>query len=239
MEEKDIDNLDVYETETPEEDNSHTDDQVEESTVKRYKEQIAWSKAEAERLRNLAIEREIAHASKDATSLLELYSTDTKLANDVAKRFWYSSFEDAKSRIDNNLWEKMNQKETTKQEDLEKSFEEMYQKRKAQEIHELSLKKAEKIIKKITDSNLQEKAVEYFDKITKDKQLTIEEAEEFAEMATLYVNKDNLKSEKYEKWLSSFASNWLNNSSKNVNVEATTTVVRNGRLVVLDSNNQE
>ena len=239
MDEKDIDNLDVYEPETPEEDNSHTDDQVDETVVKRYKEQIAGSKAEAERLRNLAIEREVAHATKDATSLLELNSTDTKLANEVAKKFGYADFEDARAWIDQNLGEKMSQKETTQKEDMEKSFEEMYQRRKAQELHELSLQKAEKIIEKIGDSWLQEKATEYFDKITKGKQLTIDEAEEFAEMATLYVNKDSLKSEKYEKWLSSYASTGLSNNSKKADSEWPKTVVRNGRLVVLDSNNQE
>jgi hypothetical protein len=35
--------------------------------------------------------------------------------------------------------------------------------------------------------------------MSKGKKLTIEEAEEFAEMATLYVNKETIKSERYSK----------------------------------------
>jgi hypothetical protein len=39
------------------------------------------------RLRDLAIESEVKLASQDATSLLELAKKDTKLADEVAKRF--------------------------------------------------------------------------------------------------------------------------------------------------------
>lgn len=232
----DIENLDGWEIETPEKDNSHTDQDAEELTKERYKQQIAWSKAEAERLRGLLIERETQNASKDANSLLELHGTDPKLANEVAKKFWYDDFNDAKTWIDWNINSKMSQKEWS-WEDMEQQFEKMYQKRKSEELHELSLKKAEKIIKKLKDDDLQEKAQAYFDKITKGKKLSIDDAEEFAEMATLYVNKDTIKSEKYNQWLANFASTWMSNSKKATAQEWSKMVVVNWRLVNLPSNN--
>lgn len=236
MTEKELDNLDLWEIETLETDNSHTKDQVDEATAKRYKEQLAWSKAEAERLRNLAIEREYAHASKDATSLLELHSTDPKLASEVAKKFWYDDFNHAKKWIDENLWEKMIKKEADPK-DLEKTFEEMYQKRKSQELHELSIKKAEKIIWKIKDEELQKKAKTHFDKITKGKQLSIDEAEEIAEMATLYVQKDSIRDDRFNEWLASLWSIGANTSKKGKSSEEEY-VIEDGKLV-LKSNKQQ
>jgi hypothetical protein len=235
MSKKELDNLDVWEEETLEIDNSHTEDQVDEATAKRYKEQLAWSKAEAERLRNLAIEREYAHASKDAASLLELHSTDSKLANEVAKKFGYADFKEAKKRIDENLWEKIVVKEWSKND--EKSFEEMYQKKKAEELHELSIKRAEKIIWKIKDEDLKEKAKTYFEKITKGKQLSIDDAEEFAEMATLYVNKDTIRDERFNEWLASLWSIGANTSKKGKSSDDEYVIV-DGKLV-LKSNKQQ
>jgi hypothetical protein len=46
------------------------------------------------------IDREVKNAEKDARSLLELHDADPKLADEVAKRFGYDDFNDAKSEID-------------------------------------------------------------------------------------------------------------------------------------------
>lgn len=82
--------------------------------------------------------------------------------------------------------------------DLEEKFEKMYQERKAKENHEEAIKQANKILKKIKDESLREMAEKKFEKLSNGKTLSIDEAEELAEMATLYVNKDNLRESKYE-----------------------------------------
>ena len=101
---EELDNLEVWENETtdtvgtPEEDNSHTDEEA--SKIARYKEQMKGSQEEAMRLRNLAIEQWVRAAENDARSLLELHDVDPKLADEVARRFNYDNFEDAKKFID-------------------------------------------------------------------------------------------------------------------------------------------
>jgi hypothetical protein len=64
----------------------------------------------------------------------------------------------------------------------------------------------------------------------------MEEAEEFAEMATLYVNKDSMKANMYEEGLWNFASTWMW-MWKKPSTSWSNMVVRNGRLVDLNSNN--
>ena len=39
--------------------------------------------------------------------------------------------------------------------------------------------------------------------------LTVNQATEMAKMATLYVNKDKLKSERFDEWLMNLGSTWL------------------------------
>ena len=89
---------------------------------------------------------------------------------------------------------------------FEESFEKLYQERKAKELNEEARERAKKIIGKIADKDAREKAEAQFNKIVGSKQLTIDEAEEFAEMATLYVNKESLKAEKYEDSIGNYAS---------------------------------
>jgi hypothetical protein len=58
-------------------------------------------------------------------------------------------------------------------------------------------------------------------------------------MATLYVNKDSLRAERYDEWLSSYASTWLWMGKKASSTSWDKLVVRNGRLVSLDDNKQD
>ena len=51
----------------------------------------------------LEIDREVKNAERDARSLLELHDADPKLADEVAKRFGYDDFNDAKSEIDKKV----------------------------------------------------------------------------------------------------------------------------------------
>lgn len=233
-----LDNLEVWENETvdtvetPEEDNSHTDEEA--SKIARYKEQMKGSQEEAMRLRNLAIDQWVKAAENDARSLLDLHDVDPKLADEVARKFGYDDFADAKQFID----QKFNNSEWMKNPESESKadFERWYQERKAKETDEEARARATKIFaKEIKDEDLREKAQAQFNKIAWKKRLSIQEAEEFAEMATLYANKDSMRASMYEDWLGSFASTgmwmWKKPSSTWSNM-----VVRNGRLVDLNSN---
>lgn len=240
MDEEKLDNLEVWEEnqeeleQTPEEqDNSHT------SKEARYKEQIKGSRAEAERLRSLIIDREVKAAEKDARSLLELHETDPKLANEVARRFGYDDYEDAKSEIERKVNTGV---EKTDDANLEEKFEKMYQERKAKETHQEAMKQATKILNKIKDDELREVAEKKFERLSNWKTLNIDEAVELAEMATLYVNKDNLRENKYEEWLWDYASTGLWMWKKAWTKKEDAYVVVNGRLVKesdLNSNKQE
>lgn len=231
-----LDNLEVWEDqeidETPEQqDNSHADKET------RYKEQLKGSREEAERLRNLVIDREVKAAEKDARSLLELHDTDPKLANEVAKRFGYDDYDDAKSEIERKLASQDEDWDA----DFEEKFEKMYQERKAKEVHEEALQKANKILNKIKDDDLREVAEKKFARLSKWKTLTIDEAEELAEMATLYVNKDNLRENKYEEWLWDYASTWIWMWKKwgSKGTQEPQPIIMWWKIVYLDPNKQE
>lgn len=238
-EDETLDNLEVWgeggqENETLDnegQDNSHT------AKEERYKQQMLGSKKEAERVRNLLIDREVKNAEKDARSLLELHDVDPKLADEVAQKFGYDDFADAKSEIDKKMGNE-NWMSKTKDASFEESFEKLYQERKAKELNEEARERAKKIIGKITDKDAREKAEAQFNKIVWNKQLTIDEAEEFAEMTTLYVNKENLRAEKYEDSIGNYASTWMWMGKKPWTWDWKVEVVRNGRLVVLDTNKQ-
>lgn len=234
-----LDNLEVWENETvdtvetPEEDNSHTEEEA--SKIARYKEQMKGSQEEAMRLRNLAIDQWVKAAENDARSLLDLHEVDPKLADEVARKFGYDDFADAKQFIDkkfsNSDWIKSTESES------KADFERWYQERKAKETDEEARARAEKIFaKEIKDEELREKAKAQFKRIAWTKKLSIQEAEEFAEMATLYANKDNMRASMYEDWLWSFASTWMWMWKKPWTTSSNI-VVRNGRLVDLNSNN--
>ena len=221
-----MENLEEKKQEAPDEGNPQTPDELSEKE-RRYKEQLAWSKSEAERLRKMVIEAEVQKASQNADSLLELHSKDPKLANEVAKEFGYSSFDDAKQKISADESQESNKWLT------EDDFEIMYQSRKQKEEHEKALKKVEKVIAKLDDEK-KEKAQAYFDKISDWKLLDEETSLEFAEMATLYVNKDKIKNDKLQDWIAMLWSTWLWNSKKSSNNEDKY-VVRDWKLVLLSN----
>ena len=230
---EDLENLEVWENVengTPDtQDNSHTD------KIERYKQQMEGSKAEAKRMHDMMLEREIKRASQDASSLLELHDLDPRLADEVAKSFGYDDFNDAKLAIAEKVGSWVSK---TNEADFQENFEKFYQERKAKEMHEEALKKADKIINKITNEWARERAKKQFDKITNWKQLTIDEAEEFAEMATLFVNKDSLKAEAYDDGLAAYASTGMWMGKKPSATDWKVEVVRNGKIVYLDSNKQ-
>lgn len=197
-----MDNLENKETQAPAVDNPDTNDTWgEELTKERWKQQLEWSKKEAEKYRQYVVDVEYQKASENANSLLELSDKDPKLANEVAKKFWYDSVDEVKKEL-----EKSNPKVN---DFTEEKFEELYQKRRAKEEHEQAIKKAENVISQL-DDELKDKAKTYFNKISKWQTLDMETALEFAEMATLYVSKDKLKKDKYDDSISLL---WSNNIS--------------------------
>lgn len=203
-----MDNLETNET-LMEGNSQESPDWSSDDLLKRYKEQVSWSKQESERLRNLAIEAEAKVAEINAWSLLDLHNKDPKLAREVAERFKFDSY----WWYDNFIKSGWVIKEETTTGLTEDEFEKMYLKRKRAEEHEKSLKKVDKIIWKL-DEWVQDKAREYFDKITDGKTLDIDSATEFAEMATLYVNRDSFKDTKYNEWLAMLWSTWLSDTKK-------------------------
>jgi hypothetical protein len=57
-------------------------------------------------------------------------------------------------------------------------------------------------------------------------------------MATLYVNKENLKAERYEEGIGNYASTWMWMGRKPWAWDWKVEVVRNGKIVILDANKQ-
>lgn len=212
-----LDNLEEEGTkETLEEqDNSHTEDDNEESQQasweanKRHKEQMEWSRKEVERLRSIAIENAVESAKYNANSLISLHSKDPKLANEVAKKFWFEDYKEAEKEIKKMSWDSLSKKEDDEDED----FDTKYAKRRSQERHEDAMKKAEKAINKL-DEEYQEKAKMHLEKITKGQQLDTESIEEYIDMVTLYVTKDKVDGKKIEKAKESFHSTTVSKSSK-------------------------
>ena len=225
MTEKELDNLGEGSNETLVWDNSQEDS----AKATRHAQQLAWSKAEVERLEAIALNAQVKLAANDANNLLELYNSDPKLADKVAKKFGYSDFNDAKSTI--TSWSAIEQK-------VEDDFDTKYQKKRAEERHQEAVEDANAFIDKSKlDEDLQDQAKDYFTKITRWQQLTRAEAIEFAEMATLYVQKDKIKAGRYEDQMKEISSSTVSNSKKSSpKTDEPIEVVRNWQLVTLSSN---
>tara|TARA_R110000868_G_scaffold402217_2_gene678369 strand:+ start:850 stop:1143 length:294 start_codon:yes stop_codon:yes gene_type:complete len=76
----------------------------------------------------------------------------------------------------------------------EADIEKIVSEREAKKEHEKAITKAEKLLDKLP-ADLRDEAQSRFDKISKGQMLDEETAIEFAQMATLFVNKDNLKAD--------------------------------------------
>jgi len=174
--------------------------------LERYKQQVEGSKKEAERLRNLALESEVKIAELDANSIIELHDKDPKMADEVAKRFWYTDYKDASASIN---------PVSKKTSDLseEEKFNKWYKEKRATEESEKAHTEANKILSKLDESSKGD-AEKYYKMITEGKKLTVSQATEFARMATLYVNKDKIKGDKFTEWLINLWNTWLWSQSK-------------------------
>ena len=170
------DNVNGVPTEAPKTDNPPENPEL----AKRHAEQMAGSIAEVARLREIAVDVYASQSEKDASAFLEVHSKDPKLANEVAKKLGYSNADEVLAQIN---------KKPAKAED---DFETKYAQKRSEEKHEEAITKAQKILGKLPEE-LREEAQAYFADITEGKKLDEDKAIKFAEMATLYVNKDNLR----------------------------------------------
>lgn len=201
-----MDNLDDKNNEAPQDGNpqENADGAITPEQAQRYKEQATGSSQEAQRLRDMVIDAEYSKAEADGSSLLELHAKDPKLAEAVAKKFWYDSYDEASKSLN---WDKEKSNDIS----LEDKFEELYKQRRAKEQHSEATEKVQAIFNKLWD---QAEAVKtYYDMITEWKQLTPEKAVEFAQMATLYVNRENINKDSFNEKMADLASTGLGQQS--------------------------
>jgi len=191
----------------------------------RYNQQMQGKQQQIERTRAIALETAVKLVKADWNELLELHKKDPGLANDVVRKLWYDSYEEA---IELAWLNKKNDK------DDDEDFDTKYKKKRAEEEHDKALKKADKAFTKL-DTEEKEKAQKYFEKITKWHSLDSESVEEFIEMATLFVQKDKLKGSKYEKAKEDFYS-WNISKSSKASWDGDEPYIKNGKLVYPSNN---
>lgn len=195
------DNLDLENNKAPIVDNPwDNDDWV--AKIERYKQQIEWSRQEALIQRQERISDWNDALSADVNNLVRLKNVkDTKLVSEVLAKFNYSSIEEALE--ENWLTEKKpGSQEWMTKEQLEKWYED----RKAQDIHSIAMQEAQKSFSDLTNEE-QEIAKKNFEKITKWKTLTLDDAREYADMAALYATKDKII--KKSDWLIDLSWSWF------------------------------
>lgn len=198
-------------------DNLHDDKNIETSNadnsqpvtdqdkLERYKQQMEGSKQEAQKFRDLAIDSEVKRAEVDANSIVELHDKDPKMADEVAKKFWYDGYKEVKASLSND-------KDPSDSLSEKDKFNQWYEERRVKEESGNAHSQANKILDSL-EWDIKTEAKRYYDMITDGKSLNVDQATEFAKMATLYVNKDNLKSDKMQEWLINFGSTGLWTSS--------------------------
>lgn len=213
-----MDNLEPTTTPVAPEWQDNPQEPVDAAKAKRHSEQMEWArqevehmKAEAEKAQAIAYKAAVSAAKVDWNSLLELYDEDPKLAEKVAKEWFWMTIDQVKAHVNGDL-PPVPQTITT--EDAEKLFEQKYEARKTEEMHQESLKIAEGIFSKIKDESLQSEAKKQFDLLSEWRKLTPSLANQLAEMATLYVNKDNLMSGAYTRSVEALSSTGLSPSKK-------------------------
>ena len=196
-----LENIEASQIENNPQDNGENDTTEEVYTAeqrRRHLEQLEGSKKEAEKKEALLVDTYKDLAQKDAGVLNDLYSKDPKLADKVAKEFWYDSYKELNKNLN-----------PTESKGLsEDDLEDWYQKRRGKDQHAEALQEAQASLSKLPE-DLREEAQEYFNDIIEGKTLTREKATKFANMATLYVSKDKIKDEKYTNALADAMSTWV------------------------------
>ncbi len=178
----DTDHLETETIETPEVDHSQQDKPEKEPEVidkKRHVELLKGKEKQLEETQTALADFLYKSATTvDVGILREYRARDPKLVDKVASQldFTWTKWWSYQNFLDDKV---------SKSDD---DFDVKYNERRSKEIHESALNKAEKVISKVNE-DVREKAQTYFEKITDWKRLTEEDAIEYAEMATLYVQK--------------------------------------------------
>ena len=218
--EEQIDDVELEDVEADEEETTDDEAESEDPASIRRKQQLEWSRQEVERLKKIVLETAIDAASRDSSTLIALHEKDPKLANEVAKHYGYENYSDLKKTL------KLGQDEE------EDDFETKYKQRRAKEDHNEAIEKISTKIWKLSDW-IKEEVQEYFDDLAEWKNLNYEKAMKLYDMAVTYAKKDKMKEDKLvdtKKWLSSTGVSKSTPQKK----EQIKTIVRDGRLVILD-----
>ncbi len=196
-----MENLQDKNLETPNGDNSQKAPEIPAETKERYLQQIEGGKQEAQKYRDLAIESEVKRAEVDANSIIDLHAKDPKMADEVAKRFGYDSYNDAETSL------KPQEKPSEELSENER-FEKYYKDMKAKEEGSNANSEADKILNSL-EWDIQTEARKHYEMMAGWRNLSVNQATEMAKMATLYVNKDNLKSDKAQDGILMFGNSGL------------------------------
>ena len=201
-----MENLDGDTIVTPETDNSQ--EPLEDLTKERYKQQMAWSRAEVERYQQeaekssaLVEEMAINAAKSDGNHLLELHAKDPALAERVALKGFNMSIDEVKAYM--NWWTQWVPEKPS--DDFETKFEAEYQKRLQSDQHTSAIQTADTIFDKLPE-DIQQEAKDKFAMLSEWRKLTPQQATEYAEMATLYVSRGNAKANVTNEYLKSLSS---------------------------------
>lgn len=176
----------------------------------RLKQQYAGSTQEAERLKALygkTVDREIEKVAWDNAYLLELSDKDPDLAREVAKKGWNLPLEQAIMKV--NELNTSGSKEKKKDEnplDEETLYKKFYERIKNELSTESAHKQAFELFGHLQGTEKEAAETLYKELTAGRNNLTLEEAQKYAEMATLYTKKDQIASGKGDFNIAMFAS---------------------------------
>lgn len=212
----------------PQDDDSQDKDRL----LQRYKEQLNGSTEEAKRLKNLVLDSEQEKVNQDPNHLLAFYDRDPKLANDLAKRMNYNSFDEAKQSL---VWSKQ-EDSGDDNDDLDSKLEKKLEEKEKKKEHQQAISEAKKKFENLSEEK-KEAAEKYFNDITEWKVLDRNRANEFADMATLYVNKDEFKNDKLQENKSMYSTAWIWKTSPSVETERKEVLdAKTWKMIYLDVN---
>ena len=209
-------------------DNQEDVEDEEDEKILRYKQQIKGSKEEAQRLRQMVLDTEIAKAWEDANAVLELNKKDPKMAKQVAEHYGFNGIEAVELFIkkqqawDTNLYS---------EEEIVKRAEQIAEKKLKELEHQNAVDKINKKIGKLP-KEYQEDANEYVNELIDGKLIDSEKASMYAEMVTLYVQKKKAKADKRIDWLAEFSTTWVGQGAKKATESKNNYIVVDGRLVL-------
>jgi len=192
---------------------------------KRHAEQEEGRLAEVTRLRGMVIDAEVQKAEADWTSLIDLAKKDPKLADEVAMKFGYTDYRDAKKFL--SPWDVVTEK--TRNDDDKEDY---FQERLAEVNHDQSLLDAQAILDQLPEE-LQDEAIDEFNELIDGKVLTKATAIKYAKMVTLSLKKEEVETTDNSKNIKKLSSTGISTTKKPAK-EWLVEVIVDGKIVLLD-----